>query len=179
MIDLPSWFEPARDWTALIGGTAGLYTFASTQYRRRLRLTVDYQNVHEQDGEWHLFSVHNRSDLTITIRYFGPAWFITSPLGRLQVGMCFDTEGLNPGLTVIAPGQTIEFNMHGDSWQLAAPSNLRERATFRVGIEVPTTGKLLWIKPRKSRRWDLTIREKLIHRMYGLWGANQKLIDWE
>ena len=162
----------AGAWIGPIGGLAGLYTFLASLHRRRLRVAVDYVSGTDLSGSWHRFTVTNRSDLTLTFRTIGPAWFLSTPLGRQFLGFTFDAEDNDPPLTVLGAHTSIEWHMSDDDWQLASPARLRDRAHLRVGVEIPRLGRLAWIKPRRPTSWDLSLRERTIHRLYGLWGAS-------
>lgn len=163
--------KDAGTWIGLVGGLAGLYTFAASLWRRRLRISVDHSEGNDAHDSWHRFVITNRSDLTLTFRYIGPAWFLTTPLGRQMLNFAFDTEDADPQLTVLGPHSSVQWDMDDEHWQLAVPAERRAAAYLRVGIEVPRLGTLRWIKPRSARNWDLSLRERLIHRLYGLWGG--------
>jgi hypothetical protein len=65
----------------------------------------------------------------------------------------------------------MQWDMDDEQWQLAQPAERRKAAYLRVGIEIPRLSTLRWINPRAARSWDLTLRTRMIHRLYGLWGA--------
>ncbi|MET3722275.1 hypothetical protein [Sphingomonas trueperi] len=65
--------KEAGGWVDLIGGLTGFYTFLTAQWRRRLRVCIDYSEGNDAHESWHRFTVTNRSDLPLTFRYIGPA----------------------------------------------------------------------------------------------------------
>lgn len=174
MIDWVSVAATAKDagsWVGLAGGLTGFYTFATSQWRRRLRLTIDYTECNDAHKSWHRFTVTNRSDLPVTFRYIGPAWFLATPLMPVMLNYATDMEGHDPELTVIAPRASLTWDIDSEFWYTAVPAKYRNAAYLKVGIEVPIRGSVVWIKPRRSRNWNLSLREHWLHRLYGLYSS--------
>ncbi|MEJ2411363.1 MAG: hypothetical protein P8Y48_19225 [Novosphingobium sp.] len=83
-----------------------------------------------------------------------------------------DDEDSGTQLTSLAPHASIEWQMSDDDWKLASPARLRDRAHLRVSVEIPRLGRIVWIKPRRSQSWDLSLRERAINRLYGQSGTS-------
>lgn len=149
--DIASWIKDAGGWIGLVGGLAGLYTFAAGQWRRRLKVSVDYSTGNDAHNSWHQFTITNRSDLPLTFRYVGPAWFLSTPLLPHLLSYATDMEDHNPSLTVLAPRASVSWPIDDEYWQKAYPPERRPSAYLKVGIEVPMTGTVKWVRPRKRR----------------------------
>ncbi len=171
--EISEWVRQGGTWIGLIGGLAGLYTFLASIWRRRMRLAVDYSQGNDAHDSWHRFTITNRSDLAIAFRYLGPAWFLTTPLGRQVLNFAFDTEDADPALISIGPHASLEFVLNNERFERASPVHRREAAYLRVGVVIPRDGKIRWIKPRSQRNWDLSLRERWIHTLYGLWDTDR------
>lgn len=161
--------KDAGGWVGLIGGLTGFYTFLTAQWRRRLRVSIDYGEGNDAHESWHRFTITNRSDLPLTFRYIGPAWFIATPALPLLLNYATDMEDHDPPLTVLAARASVSWDIDSEHWCVATPPRHRATAYLKVGLEVPFRGAVVWIKPRRARNWDLSLREHWLHRLYGLY----------
>jgi hypothetical protein len=172
---LDGWIKMIGGWVGLIGGIAGLYAVAITRWERRIRVAIDHTQNHDAHKSWHRFTITNRSDLPMTFRYIGPAWFMTTPLLRQRLNFAMEVDGYDPDLTVLAPKASVSWDIDSEFWELALPLERRKVAYLRVGIELPFNGKVKWIKPRRQPKWDLSVRERWIHKLYPLYGSHPLL----
>ncbi len=53
--------KSAGGWVGLVGGLTGFYTFLTAQWRRRLRVAIDYSEGNDAHNSWHRFTITNRS----------------------------------------------------------------------------------------------------------------------
>lgn len=172
MTNWPAIAATAKDaggWVGLVGGLTGLYTFLTAQWRRRLRVSVDYSEGNDAHDSWHRFTITNRSDLPLTFRYLGPAWFIATPALPLMLNHATDSEDGDPPLEVLAARSSIAWDIDSEHWCLAVPKRHRSAAYLKVGLEVPLRGSVVWIRPRRARDWSLSLREHWLHRLYRLY----------
>ena len=80
-----------------LGIISGLAVFA----RRRLRLIVIVTQNNDAHRSWHTITIANRSDLSLSFRGFVLSWFITTPLGRIELNRAYTPED-DPDLVAIA-----------------------------------------------------------------------------
>lgn len=161
--------EDIGGWVGLVGGLAGLYAFAANLWRRRIRISVDYTRNNDAHRSWHRFTITNLSDLPVTFRYIGPAWFMSTWLLPVQLNFATEMDDHDPPLTTLAPRASTYWDLDGDFWEGARPGKIREKAYLKIGVEVPMTGTVNWVKPRSAKNWDMSIREHWIHKLYGLY----------
>ena len=121
--------------------------------------------MHDEAGLYHRITVTNRSDLPLTMRYIGPCWFMTTPLLSQQLNFAFDTDGYDPKLRTLAPEASEEWTTKSDHWDAAMSKRHRKNAHLRVGIAIPRLDATKWIRIGKVRNWELSLRERLIHRL--------------
>ncbi|MDQ0839522.1 hypothetical protein [Sphingomonas faeni] len=136
-----------------VGGSVGIVSGLAVFARRRLRLIVGVTQTNDQRRSWHTITIANRSDLSLSFRGLVLSWFITTPLGRLELNRAYQPDNERE-LVAIAPHGVYSFDIYDDGpgddvWAEAQPAHVRGRATLRIYIVIPALGGGCW----RSVRW--------------------------
>ncbi len=134
-----------------------------------MRVVVDYAVGNDAHDEWHEFTVTNRSDLPVTFRYIGPAWYLPTLLLPYWLNSAIDDDdGSGWPIVTLQARESKCFSIMHDYWSVAWPKDRAKKAYLKVGFEFPVLGKTKWIRPRRSANWDRSVRERLIEHLYRL-----------
>jgi hypothetical protein len=153
-----------------VGGSIGIISGLAVFARRRLRLIVTVTQNNDAHRSWHTITIANRSDLSLSFRGFVLSWFITTPLGRLELNRAYTPED-DPHLVAIAPHGVYSFNIDDDGpgddvWSEAQPARIRPSAKLRMYIVIPARGGGCWLPVRWSKWRDASPRERFLNRWY-------------
>jgi hypothetical protein len=160
----------APDIIGAVGGSVGIVSGVAFFVRRRLRLVVTVTQNNDMHSAWHTITVANRSDLAVSFNGFALSWFITTPLGRLELNRAYEPQDEGEGVTV-APHGVCSFRIddHGtgdDIWNEAKPARIRTSAYLRMYMIIPARGGGRWLPVKRSTWQDDTWRERLLSRWY-------------
>ena len=92
-----------------------------------------------------------------------------TPFLPVRLDYAFNWEGYEPKLKTIAPRASETYRYVDEVWEIAPPPPQRKKPYLKFGLDVPMRGKIKWVAPRAPQNWDLSLRERWIHRLYKLY----------
>jgi hypothetical protein len=156
----------------IVGGTIGAIAGVAGFARRKLRLVVTVTQNNDAHNSWHIVTIANRSDLALTLSGFILSWFITTPVGRLELNRAYEPEEDHPP-TALAPHSAVSFTISDDGpgddvWREVQPLGKRPTAYLRMYVVIPALGGGRWFPVLQSTWRDASLRERWLSRWYGV-----------